>query len=259
MPIDHQLKSLRIAVRQNSSAIVNHVAQTNISLSGNKQKGKKKELCSFCSTDKEITKEHVLPRWTYEGCTTKFFITNVNGLSQTYNKTTVPACSTCNNEKLSSLEVYIKNLFSKINLDSGYFNREEMTNIIRWLEILDYKFQVLNARRKFITSKEKGFIPYLADFPLTVLRPNVESPSKAITEIRRSLKRLAVKSKDNGLNSLVVFKTTNKGFHFFHAMDDFIFLELPKYKLAIFYFYKRTFPTIKKAHAAAKKVIEKAY
>jgi hypothetical protein len=259
MSVEVQLKSLRTLTRQNSKVIINHIIQTNISRSIDKQKHANSDLCMFCGTTENITKEHVMPRWTYDHCDKRFFTTNTNGLNQTYNKATIPACSTCNNERLSSLEVYINKLFSSINLETNYFNIEEMENIIRWLEIIDYKFQILDIRRLFIASKEAGYIPYLADFPLSILRPNVSSPSKVVTEIRRSLKRVATKNKNINLNSLLVFKTSNKGFHFFHKMDDFVFIELPKHKLAIFYFYKRTFSDIKRAHKEAKKLIDKVY
>ncbi len=218
------------------------------------------ELCSFCGAKENLTKEHVIPKWTYEGSTEKFFITNINGLDQTYNKTTVPACSECNNEKLSSLELYLTKIFSEINLPTEYFNNEDLSHIIRWLEIIDYKFQVLNAKRTFLAHKEKGYIPDLADTPLLILRESVNySPNKAVAEIRRSLKRLTIKDKSQHFNSLTIFETKNKGFHFFHKMDDFIFIEIPQHKIALFYFYKTTFKTLKSGQRAAEKIIDQVY
>ncbi len=260
MPINTKLKSLRTSARRNSKAIINHIIQANISRLPDAQNKTVSDLCVFCCSKQGITKEHVIPRWTYEGCTKKFFITDINGLNQTYNKTTVPACSLCNNNILSSLEVCINNLFSEIDLATSYFNLDETENIIRWLEVIDYKFQILNARRVFLASKEGGYIKDIADVPLSVLRQKIKySPSKAITEIRRSLKRVATKNKNHNLNSLVVFKSSNKGFHFFHTMDEFIFIELPQYKMALFYFFKKTFPTINAAHKAGDKIMDKAY
>jgi hypothetical protein len=214
----------------------------------------------FCGSTKDISREHVIPRWTFEGRTEKYFTTNINGLPQTYNKTTIPACTICNNERLNALERYIQNLFTEVDPERTYFNYSEIEFIIRWLEIIDYKFQILNTRRRFLRSREKGYIPYLSDIPLFVLRPNVDyNPGKAITELRRSLKRLTIKNKRDNINSLQVFKTTNKGFHFFHTMDDFIFIELPQYEIALFYFYKRTFPSINKSKKEASKIIDKFY
>lgn len=259
MSIDYNLKSLRILARQNSKIIIDHVIQTNISRLG-KDKSKLVDICVFCGSRDNLTKEHVMPRWAFENSPKKFFNTGINGLGQTYMKTTIPACATCNNSRLSSLEKYINKLFSEVDPDLRDFTAEEITNIVIWLEIIDFKFEILNARRLFKKSKEKGFIPYLADLPISVLRPNVNySPSKAVSEIRRSQRRLTIKNKSNSFNSLTVFKTSNKSFHFFHTMDEFIFIELPIFKIALFYFYKKTFPTIKDGHEEAMKIIDKFY
>src|SRR5438445_10310906 len=112
MSIENKLKSLRTFARENSKIIINHIVQTNISRL-NKNFNKVQDLCVFCGSNNNLTKEHVIPRWTFENSTTKFFTTKMNGLDQTYNKTTIPACSICNNDKLSSLEKYIIKLFSE--------------------------------------------------------------------------------------------------------------------------------------------------
>ncbi|RDC66530.1 hypothetical protein [Adhaeribacter pallidiroseus] len=259
MSVDKKIKSLRILARKNSITIINHIKQTHIARASYNST-KAQDLCMFCSSKNNLTKEHVIPRWTFENCTKRFFTTKINGLDQTYNKTTIPACSDCNNDRLSSLEKYINNLFLQNGPDQNYFSANELSNIIRWLEIIDFKFQVLNAKRVFTASKEKGFIPYLADFPLSVLRDNINySPSKAVSELRRSQSRITKKSKSLNLNSLVVLKTLNKSFHFFHKMDEFIFIELPQFNLALFYFFKRTFLTIHEGQIEAMKIIEQAY
>ena len=258
MSVDSALTTFRASVRKNSKPVIKHVIDNNISRL--KTLDASPEICYFCSTENNLTKEHVIPQWTYERCSKKFFTTDINGLNQTYHKTTIPACSTCNNERLSSLERYISNLFSKINLDDEYFTIDESENIIRWLEIIDYKFQILNTRKQFLKSEEAGFIPYLADFPLSVLRDSIDySPSKAVAEIRRSLKRLTIKNKDASLNSLQILKTSNPSFHFFHSMDNFIFIELPQFNIAVFHFFKRTFPTVADAQIEAKKIVEEVY
>ncbi|MBS7565311.1 hypothetical protein KHS38_12935 [Mucilaginibacter sp. Bleaf8] len=97
-------------------------------------------------------------------------------------------------------------------------------------------------------------------FPLYMLLPNKDySPFQVLSAIRRSLRRLSIAKKYQHLNSLVVFKTTNKGFHFFHTLDDFIFLELPQYPIALFYFFNEEFETVKAAHDKAMSVIKKVY
>jgi hypothetical protein len=56
-----------------------------------------------------------------------------------------------------------------------------------------------------------------------------------------------------------VFKTSNKGFNFFHTIDEFIFLEFPIYQIALFYFFKQEFETTGDAHGAAMEIIRKVY
>ena len=257
--IENKLKSFRVLARESSKTIINHIINANISQI-DKKENKIQDLCMFCGTTYNLTKEHVIPRWAFENATQKFFTTNLNGLDQTYNKSTIPACSICNNYYLGSLEKYISDLFSKTNLDLKYFTTDELINIIRWLELIDFKFQILNARRVFKASKESGFIPYLAKLPLSVVRPKINySPSKAIAEMRRSQKRVITKNKNEKLNSIIVFKSTNTNFHFLHTMDEFIFIELTQYNIALFYFYKRTFTSIKRGHKEAMKIIDQTY
>lgn len=85
------------------------------------------------------------------------------------------------------------------------------------------------------------------------------SPSKVLTEIRFTLLRISVKGKLGRINSLVIFKTKNKGDYFFHTLNEYIFFELPKYGLAIFYFYIRDFETNREAYVTAMEIIKKVY
>lgn len=127
----------------------------------------------FCGSVKDMSKEHVIPRWFLEKNTTRFFTTDINGLNQTYNRTTIPACHSCNTNLLNSLEKYIQEFFEKIDKSSLAFSEEETQNIISWLEVIDYKFQILNIRREFKASNQHGYIPYLSNLPLSVLRPSI--------------------------------------------------------------------------------------
>jgi hypothetical protein len=123
-------------------------------------------------------------------------------------KATIPACSTCNNNLLNNLERSVQELFTNRDVKYEPFDHWEIEEIIRWLELVDYKFQMFNITRRFKYSKSSGDIPYLRDFPLYMLLPNKElSPFQIQTAIRKSLKRLSIKRKYNHLNSLVVFKT----------------------------------------------------
>jgi hypothetical protein len=259
MIIDSKLTALRVKARQNSKVIIDHLIKSHIAR-GVKKLHVEKEICIFCSSSKLLTREHVIPRWTFENCTSKYFITLANGIHQTYNKTTVPTCSICNNELLGYLENYILQLFKKTDLSISFFTNYEIQNIIRWLEIIEYKFQVLEVKRKFIKSKSSIFLPDLTDFPLTILRESINySPSKAVAEVRLCQKRLAMKSKNKNINSLVIFRTRNKGFHFFHTLNDFIFIELPQFKIGLFYFYSKLFKNKNKTFKEANDVIDKVY
>ncbi len=258
MTIDDKFISLRVRTRKNSKVVVDHLVKYHI-VRGRQKPRSKKEICIFCSSNQLLTKEHVLPRWTFENNTERFFITEINGLGRTYNRTTVPSCSTCNNELLGYLESYIVQLFKTADLAKGFFSDYDLQNIIRWLEIIEYKFQVLDMKRQFITSKTGGYIPYLTDFPLAVLTEKVGSPSKAVSQVRLAQKRVTIKSKKEKINSLVIFQTKNRKFYFFHTPNEFIYLELPQYRIAMFYFYSKNFKNNFNAFNAAMKIIKKVY
>ncbi len=259
MIIDFKLKNLRIKVRQNSKQIMDDVLQRHVPKISLKDKPKT-EICIFCASHDNLTKEHVLPKWIFEKCTIRFFTTDINGSNQTYNKTTIPACADCNNNCLANIESYIISLFKDIDLTKAFFCNQELQNIIRWLEIIEYKFQILEIRRKFTKSQSAGYFSYLADIPISIMRENIDySPSKAAAQIRLSQKRITIKSKTKNENSLVIFKTKNESFYFFHQLNDFIYLELPEFKIALFYFYNRTFKNTKDAQDDAKDIIKSVY
>ena len=136
----------------------------------------------------------------------------------------------------------------------------ELQKIIIWLELIDYKFQILNLRRKFRRLKDGDYIPYLANLPIAIMQDNASiPPSKVFSNVRNALKRLSIKSKESKINSLVVFKTSNESFHFFHKMNEFIFIELPDQNLALFYFYQQEFEQPKEAFDKAMEIIKKLY
>jgi hypothetical protein len=202
----------------------------------------KKDICIFCGKRKNLTREHVIPKWAYGNNPEKYFITTLNGLNQEYNRTTVPACLVCNSNILSSIEKEIVRILHKRNDEINYFSDKDKEHIIQWVEIIDYKFHVLNLRRKFIKTKDGTYIPYLANLPISILQDNASlTPAQVFYNFRKAQRRLSIKSKSNLLNALVLFKTKNKSFHFFHKTSDFIFLELPELGHAIFYFFDREY------------------
>jgi hypothetical protein len=249
-----ELLFLRKTVRANQSNIIKEIKNEYYNLNGRRQ-----SFCMFCGTKKNLTKEHVLPRWTFEKCTKRNFITSINGLKQTYNTTTIPACTNCNGILLNSLEKYLIKILSETDLKNSFFSMGELQNIIRWLEIIDYKFQVLGFIRRFIKSDVIPYNDYLSKIPLSLYRTDLDSDRQILAELRYSLKRISIKSKLQNINSLVIFKSKNKSFYFFHSFNKFIFLELPKYKIAMQYFYNQAFTTNKEAYQEAMKLIKEVY
>ena len=99
----------------------------------------------------------------------------------------------------------------------------------------------------------------MSKISISLYRTDLGSDSEILHELRHTLKRISIKSKVQNINSLVIFKSKNNSFHFFHSYNDFIFLELPRYSIAILYFYDRIFDSNKKAYDEAMKLIQKVY
>lgn len=134
---------------------------------------------------------------------------------------------------------------------------EEWDNIIRRLEIIDYKFQVLDICKKFLAHKKAGYIPALADFSIAFMRDM--SVRSVTSKARLALKRISTKDKTKRANSLIVGRTIKKTFHYFHKSGQFIHLEIPTYNKAFFYFYEKEFSSDKIAKKEAMKIIKSVY
>jgi len=249
MELNKRLVSLRKNIRLNQKPIVNALI--------NRYNDKK--ICVFCGNRNNLTREHVLPKWTFEGCTKKSFITNTNGISQKYNQTVVPCCDYCNNYILAFLEDFIIEKFQKTNLEKEHFTVKELEIIILWLETIAYKLQAMEMKRKLKKVKDSDFIPYLADFPIAIMQNLSLSPAKIFSNLRNSLKVLSKKSKINRLNSLLVFKTKNIDFSFMHSANNFIYIELPKYEIALFYFLQENFNNHEDAYKRSMEILKKEY
>jgi hypothetical protein len=237
MIIKKRLISLRRKVRGNSKRIIDTLLADHDA-----------DICVFCGSTADLTREHVVPRWVFGKQSDRDFITTINEQSQKYEKATVLACRDCNSNILGYLEKHVKSLLDSFDHNADFFADEKQEVLILWLETIDYKFQVLNLRRRFLRHKDSDFIPYLAQFPLGIMQNGASlTPNQVFSRVRNSLKRLGIKSKRDRFNSLLVFHSTNPGFGFFHRMHDFIFFDLPDMGIALFYFYEREF----EAHADA--------
>ncbi len=213
--------------------------------------------CAFCGLENNLTKEHVLPKWVFESDSKHYFTTDVNELKQHYIKTTIPLCKKCNSDLLNSLERYIQKTLNEVDLKKRYYSSEEWDNIIRWLELIDFKFQILDIVTKFKAHKKSGYIPSLADFSISFMRDM--SIRSVTSKARLSLKRISIKDKSKMVNSLIVGITKNKTFHYFHKSGEFIYLEIPSYNKVFFYFYNKEFKNSTTAKKEALKIIKSVY
>ncbi|MFY8327975.1 hypothetical protein [Pseudoalteromonas sp. ZZD1] len=241
--VNRRLVELRKIVRTKSKTVIDTLLEDHSA-----------SICILCATGKDLTKEHVIPKWTFENNQNKNFVTGINGLSQSYSKTTLPACSHCNSYLMGALERNLELLFRHKDLSEQHFSNDEKSKIILWLEFIDYKFNALDLRRKLKKPKGGAYIPYLADFPVSIMQRMDDSPSKIFTLFRNSLKKLGVKSRVNQLNSLVTFKTTNESFHFFHQTSEYIFIELPQHSIALFYHFNQEFDVERDAYDSAMEI-----
>ncbi len=254
---DDCFKLLRKHFKLNGKAIIDHIKRNHFE-PGNF--AGENDICSFCGEDSKLTKEHVLPKWCYQNDPSRNFETLINGTKQLFMKTVIPACPTCNNETLSKIEKNILELFQTTDLDNEYYEYEQSLNIIRWLEIIDYKFHVLNFRRKYLRGKSEEFNPIFKEVPMSVMRLNIDlSPYKALSQLRNSQARIKKSAKDSKYYSLVFWKSKNKDDFFFHTMDEYIYIEFPEFKMAMFYFFKKEFENNYEAEKEAKQIIHSQY
>lgn len=254
MSIDQSFLEIRKIVRTHGKRVMRKLFDDH--LTGLITK-KRIPSCFLCGSEKNITKEHILPKWVFESNDKQFFISDVNQLNQSYIRATIPACLRCNSVLLNNVEKYIQKTLSEVNLQTRYYSDDEWENVIRWLEIIDYKFQVWDLRSNFVRHKKSDYIPALADFSIAFIR-NL-SVRSVTTKTRLALKRVGTKAKKDRAKSLIVGRTIKKTFHYFHTSGQFMHLELPTYNKAFFYFFERKFRSDKTTLKEAQKMIKIAY
>tara|TARA_Y100000588_G_C14222744_1_gene911751 strand:- start:916 stop:1683 length:768 start_codon:yes stop_codon:yes gene_type:complete len=249
MSIQLKLVQLRKKIRANKKKVTSAIIDDHSA-----------EMCIICGSQDQLTREHVIPQWVYNRCTKRTFETTTNGISQTYNKTTLPACKDCNSNLLGYLERHLKHEFEKVDVSHQEFSQETLELIILWLETLEYKFQVLDLRRNLNKVKGAEYIPFIGKMPIAMFQGSMDtSPAKVFSNFRSALQVLSVKSKADKLNSLCIIHTTNKDFHFFHSTNNFIFIELAEFGVAFFYFYKQTFDDHSAAIKSAMEIVQDHY
>ena len=254
MSIEDTLLRLRLVARKNGKYVMNKLFDDYLTGHFNKEII---ASCLLCGSESNLTKEHVLPKWVFENDPKRTFTTDVNQLPQKYIGTTLPMCPTCNSDILNTLEKYIQKTLAEVDLKAKYYSSENWENIIRWLETIDFKFQLMDVTTKFRAHKEAGYIPFLADFSIAEMRDFSIRTIKS--KARLSLKRISTKDKSKMTNSLIVGTTKIKTFNYFHKSGQFIHLEIPKYNKVFFYFYEREFKNDENARKEAMKIIKSVY
>lgn len=216
------------------------------------------DICVLCGSENEITREHVIPQWAFEANQNKFLVNTKNNQSSSYIKTTIPACRVCNSELLGAFEDNLKRILLEKN--GGDLNQFEVDCIIWWLQYLGFKLQLMDLRSKFLRYKGKEYIPFLSDIPVAMFWGEIDTtPHKVFNTIRKSRRELIKKRKAKKSNSLLIFETSNESFHFFHKVDEFIFIEMPQVKKAFFFFFNKEFDDHNLAHAECMEIIKKVY
>ena len=155
---------LRKVVRENGPAVMRKLIYENLTGPIGIQI---EPACVFCGSTESITQEHILPKWVFESEHKHFFTSDVNELGQRYIGATLPACWRCNSVILNGIEQYIQKTLAEVDLVNRWYTDEEWDDVIRWLEIIDYKFQVWDIMTKFSwrTRKQAIYRPLLS-FPL---------------------------------------------------------------------------------------------
>ena len=249
--INSKFKSLRVNLRKEGIDICDDVFRrfhpTTIKT--------KKEICVFCNSTAKLTKEHILPKWVFQKSISYEFVSSVNRQSQTYNKAVIPTCAECNNSILAYIESHMIKLLQRLE-SNAFYNNSDLFNCIRWLELIDYKAQIYECRRKYIKYGDSEFDEDWGIIPVAIMRHCIDmNPFKAHTYIRSAQRRITVKNKSNRLNSLVVFDTSYSHLNFFTKPNEYVFVSFPTNKIALFYFLRKSFKLIKEAEEEALYII----
>ena len=177
-----------------------------------------KECCIICGTDKNITKEHLLPKWVFENDVKKSFFISPEDTLYSYRLSYLPCCKTCNSSVLGNFEHHIREILKRENKN---FTISEKEDIIFWIKYLDFKFKIFGVEKachKNTKSKSniglwdkpinnpKNFFYDLFDLPATT-------------------------------NSLIISEPKQKNFDFFYWKDHYFSITLPQCNVSIIYFF----------------------
>lgn len=216
------------------------------------------EICVLCGSNVDITREHIIPQWAFEAKPDKNLVSTKNNQSTNYIKATIPACRGCNTDLLGAFEDYLKRMLLEKHEDE--INDYDRDCIIWWLQYIGFKLQLMDLRNRFLRYKGKEYIPFLADIPVAMFWGAIDTtPGQVFRILRKSRRHLISKWKDDKYNSLIVFETKNESFHFFHKVDEFIFIEMPQVKRAFLFFFNKEFDDYEDTRVEGMRIIEKFY
>lgn len=177
-----------------------------------------KECCIICGTDKNITKEHLLPKWVFENDVKKSFFISPEDTLYSYRLSYLPCCKTCNSSVLGNFEHHIREILKRENKN---FTISEKEDIIFWIKYLDFKFKIFGVEKAcHRNTKSKSNIG-LWDKP----RNNPKNFFYDLFDLPATT------------NSLIVSEPKQKNFDFFYWKDHYFSITLPQCNVSIIYFF----------------------
>lgn len=177
-----------------------------------------KECCIICGTDKNITKEHLLPKWVFENDVKKSFFISPEDTLYSYRLSYLPCCKTCNSSVLGNFEHHIREILKKENKN---FTISEKEDIIFWIKYLDFKFKIFGVEKAcHKNTKSKSNIG-LWDKP----RNNPKNFFYDLFDLPATT------------NSLIISEPKQKNFDFFYWKDHYFSITLPQCNVSIIYFF----------------------
>lgn len=177
-----------------------------------------KECCIICGTDKNITKEHLLPKWVFENDVKKSFFISPEDTLYSYRLSYLPCCKTCNSSVLGNFEHRIREILKRENKN---FTISEKEDIIFWIKYLDFKFKIFGVEKAcHRNTKSKSNIG-LWDKP----KNNPKNFFYDLFDLPATT------------NSLIISEPKQKNFDFFYWKDHYFSITLPQCNVSIIYFF----------------------
>ena len=177
-----------------------------------------KECCIICGTDKNITKEHLLPKWVFENDVKKSFFISPEDTLYSYRLSYLPCCKTCNSSVIGNFEHHIREILKRENKN---FTISEKEDIIFWIKYLDFKFKIFGVEKAcHRNTKSKSNIG-LWDKP----KNNPKNFFYDLFDLPATT------------NSLIISEPKQKNFDFFYWKDHYFSITLPQCNVSIIYFF----------------------